>query len=230
MTIIETRALAKSFGDVRVLRSLDFTVAEGEFVAVTGRSGSGKSTLLRLIARLERPTSGAIVSDDRIAVAFQEPRLVPWLSVEDNVTLGLGLNKAARIAVASAALADVQIPDKIKAWPLALSGGQAQRVSLARALVHSPRLLLLDEPVGALDAITRAEMQDLVLDLRREHGFAVVLVTHDVAEAVRMADRVVMLADGAISHETAIRRDATGPDGAPLAAEDYRAELAAALV
>jgi sulfonate transport system ATP-binding protein len=229
MSVVQLSGVGKRYGDLEVLRELDFEVAPGEFVAVTGRSGCGKSTLLRLIARLSLPTTGSVTASERLAIAFQEPRLVPWISVEQNVTLGLGLPRAERHKVAVEALADVQIAEKAKAWPLSLSGGQAQRVSLARALVRNPELLLLDEPFGSLDAITRCGMQELVTRLRAQHGFSVVMVTHDVAEAVKLADRVVVIADGGISHEAVIKRDTIGFDGAPIPSIDYEAELAEAL-
>jgi sulfonate transport system ATP-binding protein len=191
---ITLRAVSKRFGaGAPVLDELDLSVREGEFLAVVGRSGTGKSTLLRLIAGLDEPDSGVVEAYGSVAFAFQEPRLVPWLTVAANVVLGLP-----RSTRAFAALAGVGLPDKGDAWPLQLSGGQAQRVSLARALVRSPRILLLDEPFGALDALTKLEMQKLVGALWQEQRWTAVMVTHDVDEAVRLADRVIVLGEGRI--------------------------------
>ena len=197
--------LAKSFGRTAVLQDIDFTVEPGEFLAIVGRSGSGKSTLLRLIAGLDRPSAGSIDLDGRrlqgraadSRMMFQEARLLPWRTVAQNVLIGLA--SGARPEAAHAALAQVGLPEKADAWPAELSGGQRQRVALARALVSRPRLLLLDEPLGALDALTRLEMQDLIERVWRAQGFTAVLVTHDVGEAVRLADRIVVLEHGRIA-------------------------------
>jgi sulfonate transport system ATP-binding protein len=194
---VRLRGVSKSFGDLPVLAGLDFTLAEGEFVCVVGRSGCGKSTLLRVIAGLEPADSGEVYAGPRRAISFQEPRLVPWLRVGTNVCLGMrGLSREERREAALSALKDVGLQEKIDAWPLTLSGGQAQRAALARALVREPRLLLLDEPFGALDAFTRREMQDLLAALVREHAFSVVMVTHDRAEAERLAHRILVLEGG----------------------------------
>ena len=197
--------LSKAFGRTAVLQDIDFEVEPGEFLAIVGQSGSGKSTLLRLIAGLDRPSAGAIDFDGRrlqgraadARMMFQEARLLPWRSVEQNVLIGLA--SGARVEAARAALNQVGLADKAGAWPAELSGGQRQRVALARALVSRPRLLLLDEPLGALDALTRLEMQDLVERVWRTQGFTAVLVTHDVGEAVRLADRVIVLERGRIA-------------------------------
>ncbi|GAA4990565.1 ABC transporter ATP-binding protein [Pseudonocardia tropica] len=201
------RGLVRGFGGRRVLDRLDLTLGDGEFVALLGRSGSGKSTLLRLLAGLDdvRDTgvTGEVEVPGSVAVAFQEPRLLPWRSVRDNVALGLhrDLGGDTPAAVADRALAEVGLTDRADAWPLTLSGGEAQRASLARALVREPDLLLLDEPFGALDALTRITMHRLVLDLWRRHRPGVLLVTHDVDEALLLADRVLVLSDGRIGGE-----------------------------
>lgn len=196
--------LSKNYGPRRVLEKLKLAIEPGEFVAIVGRSGCGKSTLLRLLAGLESYSDGSILFDgaspggirDDTRLMFQDARLLPWKHVLDNVMLGLGDDRADH---AHAVLADVGLADRHGDWPARLSGGQRQRVALARALVHHPRLLLLDEPLGALDALTRIEMQQLIENLWRESGFTAVLVTHDVQEAVALADRVVLIEDGAIT-------------------------------
>ncbi|WDZ84388.1 ABC transporter ATP-binding protein [Micromonospora cathayae] len=199
--------VSRRFGDQRVLDGLDLTVGEGEVVALLGRSGSGKSTLLRLLAKLDEPDAGRVAVPDAVAVVFQEPRLFPWLSVLDNVTIGLPDTSS---AAGLDALAEVGLADKSHAWPLTLSGGEAQRVALARALVRQPRLMLFDEPFGALDALTRIAMHQLVVRLWERHAATVVLVTHDVDEAVLLADRVLVLDAGRIAHAIEITRDADG--------------------
>ena len=197
--------LDKRYGLRPVLHGVDLRVAPGEFVAIVGRSGCGKSTLLRLLAGLEAPDDGriAIDGDARAAhaadtrIMFQDARLLPWKRVLDNVALGLDgpdARERARLA-----LAQVGLAERAGDWPAVLSGGQRQRVALARALVHAPRLLLLDEPLGALDALTRIEMHGLIERLWRRHGFTAVLVTHDVGEAVALADRVLLVQDGGIA-------------------------------
>jgi sulfonate transport system ATP-binding protein len=202
--------LGKRFGERSVLHDIALDVKPGEFVAVVGRSGCGKSTLLRLLAGLEWPTSGevrlggAAQADHRgdVRIMFQEARLLPWRTVLQNVQLGLdGKDSAAR---ARDALAQVGLADRAGDWPSVLSGGQRQRVALARALVHRPRLLLLDEPLGALDALTRIEMQRLIESVWRELRFTAVLVTHDVAEAVALADRVLLVEDGRVTLDEAV--------------------------
>jgi sulfonate transport system ATP-binding protein len=194
--------LTRAFGERRVLDSLDLEIATGEFVALVGRSGSGKSTLLRALAGLDRELTGDIEVDGTVAVAFQDARLIPWKRVLDNVALGLRVREP--WSVARSALDEVGLRDHESAWPLTLSGGEAQRVSLARALVRDPSLLLLDEPFGALDALTRVSMHQLVLKLWAEHQPAVLLVTHDVDEALALADRVLVLSGGRISHQSSI--------------------------
>jgi sulfonate transport system ATP-binding protein len=194
---VTLRGVSKAYGGLEVLRGLDFVLAAGEFVCVIGRSGCGKSTLLRLIAGLEPAGAGEIRADEHQALAFQEPRLVPWLKVWKNVCLGMSFpSRKEKRDAALAALRDVGLEEKTEAWPLTLSGGQAQRVALARALIRRPRLLLLDEPFGALDAYTRREMQELLAGLVREHALSVVMVTHDEDEARRLAGRVLVLEEG----------------------------------
>lgn len=197
---LRLQGVSKSFGGRSVLKSVDLHIGPGEFVAVVGRSGCGKSTLLRLVAGLERAESGRIGFDapdgaPDIRIMFQDSRLLPWKKVIDNVALGRRSNRAS----AEAALARVGLRDRAGEWPAVLSGGQRQRVALARALVHEPRLLLLDEPLGALDALTRIEMQQLLEDLWQQRGFTALLVTHDVQEAIALADRVLLVEDGSIT-------------------------------
>jgi sulfonate transport system ATP-binding protein len=198
--------VGKKFGDKIVLDGIGLEVREGQFVAIIGKSGCGKSTLLRLLAGLDRPTSGQLVhgngksgrSDTRIM--FQEPRLLPWARVVDNVAVGLtgiARGKAARDRSLEI-LRQVGLADRAHEWPSVLSGGQKQRVALARALVGQPSILALDEPLGALDALTRIEMQQLLERIWLRQKFAAVLVTHDVAEAVALADRVVVIDAGRI--------------------------------
>lgn len=194
----------KQFGERHVLRDLDLSIKPGEFVAIVGHSGCGKSTLLRLLAGLDQASSGHLDLDGKplqginpdIRIMFQDSRLLPWRTVIENV--GLGLEGDWREA-ARHALEQVGLADRAHEWPAALSGGQRQRVALARALVHEPRLLLLDEPLGALDALTRIEMQRLIERLWLDKGFTALLVTHDVPEAIALADRVVLIEHGAIT-------------------------------
>lgn len=222
-TAAELRHVDKWYGDHHVLVDVSLTVGRGEIVALIGRSGSGKSTVLRVLAGLSTDHTGERVVSGAPALAFQEPRLFPWRDVRTNVAYGLtrsGLHKNKARARAEQALADVGLADRAGAWPLTLSGGQAQRVSLARALVAEPELLLLDEPFGALDALTRLSMRELLLDLWCEHGFGVLLVTHDVDEAVALADRVLVLDDGRLTHALEIADPRTS-----IGTDSYRAEL-----
>ena len=199
------RGVRRSFDGRMVLDDLDLEIGTGEFVAMLGRSGSGKSTLLRVIAGLDHRVEGEVEVSGTVAVAFQDARLVPWKRVLANVRLGLRRPDAQ--AVARSALEEVGLGDHLDAWPLTLSGGEAQRVSLARALVREPALLLLDEPFGALDALTRITMHDLVLGLWERHRPAVLFVTHDVDEALSLADRVVVLSAGRIAYQARIELD-----------------------
>ena len=197
---LELTKLSKSYTSRPVLKNVDLQLEAGEFVAIVGRSGCGKSTLLRSIAGLEsiddgKLTIGTGIGAPDIRIMFQESRLLPWKTVLDNVALGLPRS----IGAAAASLWTVGLAERADDWPAALSGGQKQRVALARALVHEPQLLLLDEPLGALDALTRIEMQQLIESLWLARGFTAVLVTHDVAEAVALADRVLLIEDGRIT-------------------------------
>ena len=197
---VTVHGLTKRFGARTVLSNLDLTIAPGEFVALLGRSGSGKSTLLRVLAGLDSEVDGHASVRGTVSVAFQQPRLLPWRRVWRNVVLGLR-NHGADRALAERALAEVRLTALADAWPRTLSGGEAQRLSLARALVREPDLLLLDEPFGALDALTRIAMHSLVADLWARHRPSVLLVTHDVDEALLLADRVLILDGGAIVAE-----------------------------
>jgi sulfonate transport system ATP-binding protein len=196
---VEVRDLGRAFGNRQVLAGLNLTVAPGEFVALLGRSGSGKSTLLRVLAGLDRDVTGGHAVHGSVSVAFQQPRLLPWRRVWHNVVLGLRTDDPR--GTAERALAEVRLTDRADAWPGTLSGGEAQRVSLARALVRAPDLLLLDEPFAALDALTRLAMHRLVGQLWAAHRPAVLLVTHDVDEALGLADRVLVLENGRIVAE-----------------------------
>jgi sulfonate transport system ATP-binding protein len=200
--VARARAHNRSYGSTHVLKSVDLDIRPGEFVVLLGRSGCGKSTLLRSLAHLDPSPPAEIEVNGRSAVAFQEPRLLPWKSVRENVALAL-LNtgeRGQRFERADRTLSEVGLDEKRDAWPLQLSGGQAQRVSLARALVSNPDLLLLDEPFSALDALTRIEMHQLVIELWRRHSMAILLVTHDVDEALALADRLLVLDQGRMAH------------------------------
>ena len=211
---LRLRRVEKSFGGNRVLRGIDLDIAPGSFVAIIGKSGCGKSTLLRILMGLDEPTSGHLEFHDRnnrplapeARIVFQEPRLLPWASVLDNVMVGLGGRDPHTEASnrAREALDAVELSAKEGEWPSRLSGGQRQRVALARALVSRPGFLALDEPLGALDALTRISMQRLLADVWRGLGFTAVLVTHDVAEAVHLADRVIVLEDGRVKLDQSV--------------------------
>ena len=198
---VRVRDLELSFGDSPLLRRLDLDIAAGEFVALLGRSGSGKTTLLRVLAGLERRGSGTVEVPAASAVVFQEARLLPWKRVWENVALGLRDGARER---AHAALGEVELLHRAGAWPLTLSGGEAQRAGLARELVREPRLLLLDEPFASIDALTRLKMHELVLALWESHRPSVLLVTHDVDEALGLADRAVVIDGGRIAAEIPI--------------------------
>lgn len=203
-TTIDINHLSKSFGDTKVLQDINLFVESGEFVAIVGKSGCGKSTLLRLIAGLEKKTTGELLLNGQTAlnknegtrVLFQEPRLLPWKSVEENIAICALDNSKESVANA---LASVGLEEKAGEWPNNLSGGQKQRVALARALSSKAHLLLLDEPLGALDALTRIDMQRLIEGLWEKIGFTALLVTHDVSEAVALADRVILIEEGEIT-------------------------------
>ncbi|MEH7119402.1 ATP-binding cassette domain-containing protein [Neobacillus vireti] len=202
-TIVEISNLQKTFGKHNVLRNINLRVQKGEFIAIVGKSGCGKSTLLRLLAGLERANNGEIYTDGKLIdgrnplakIMFQDGRLLPWKRVVQNVGLGLKTDWRQR---AEKVLEQVGLADRGNDWPSVLSGGQRQRVALARALVHEPEILLLDEPLGALDALTRIEMHQLIEDLWMDKKFTAVLVTHDVEEAVALANRVILIEDGEI--------------------------------
>lgn len=221
-TGVVVEQVVRQFGDRVVLDHLELTIADEELVILLGPSGCGKSTLLRLLAGLDRPDGGRVEVPARRAIVFQADRLLPWQRVLRNVTLGLHGPDAEQRA--RDVLAEVGLAGREKAWPKELSGGEAQRVSLARALVSEPELVLLDEPFAALDAITRLRMHDLVRALRTRHQAAMLLVTHDVDEAIALADRIVVMSNGRIgaSHEvhlTAADREAS------VAREELRARL-----
>ena len=201
---VRLRNFTRQFGKTVVLHGLDLDIAPGEFVALLGRSGSGKTTLLRTLAGLD-PIEGQDVTMPKArAVVFQDARLLPWKKVWKNVALGLpGSEKLAR-EKAEAALGEVGLAHRLDAWPTTLSGGESQRTALARALVREPELLLLDEPFAALDALTRIRMHGLVLNLWRAHKPSVLLVTHDVDEAIALADRILVLDQGRIIGEEAV--------------------------
>ncbi|GAA0806289.1 ABC transporter ATP-binding protein [Spirilliplanes yamanashiensis] len=198
-TGVRVRDVRRVFDRRVVLDGADLTIAPGEFVALLGASGSGKSTLLRAVAGLDRGATGSFDVPDRRAIVFQEHRLMPWSRVWRNVTLGLDAPRLRDRALR--ALTEVGLAARADAWPRTLSGGESQRVALARALVRTPDLLLLDEPFGALDALTRLKAQALVARLWTEHRPAVLLVTHDVEEALLLADRALLLRDGRIAEE-----------------------------
>jgi sulfonate transport system ATP-binding protein len=210
---LSLRGVTRSFGSHRVLHGIDLDIAGGGILAIVGRSGCGKSTLLRLIAGLDEPTSGTVAIDGRIGgrrnsvrLMFQEPRLLPWQRVLGNVEVGLshGTDAKERRRQAEEVLAQVGLAGREKDWPSILSGGQKQRVALARALASHPRLLALDEPLGALDALTRIEMQDLIERVWRDKGFTAIIVTHDVSEAVALADRILLVEDGRVAMDVAV--------------------------
>ncbi len=230
--LLDLQVRRKHFGGRDVLRQLRLQLAPGEIVSLVGASGCGKSTLLRLVAGLDRDFDGWVSLAGRplagptreIRVVFQEPRLFPWLTVARNVAFDLGPQRGDGARV-EALLAEVGLADLGARLPKQLSGGQAQRVAIARGLFVQPRLLLLDEPFSAVDAFTRQKLQDLLQGVVQAHGIAVLLVTHDIDEAVHLSDRVLVLeADpGRIAAEIEVGlprpRDRDDPArAAPLAA------------
>lgn len=206
---VRIRGATKRYGSRTVLSGFDLNVGAGELVAIVGRSGCGKSTLLRLLAGLEGLDSGQVSLDHqrisgidpRVRMMFQEPRLLPWQSIENNLMLGLPLELRTEVA---GVLENVGLSGREKDWPRTLSGGQKQRTALARALIHRPACLLLDEPLGALDALTRIEMQRLIESIWLKRRFTAVLVTHDVSEAVLLADRIVLIDNGRIEMDRTV--------------------------
>jgi sulfonate transport system ATP-binding protein len=201
---VTASGVSRSFDGRDVLRGVDVQITQDEFVALLGRSGTGKTTFLRILGGLDPGYGGDVLVPERRAVVFQEPRLMPWLRVLPNVALGL--RETAQVRERSlGALAEVGLAGHTRAWPATLSGGEAQRAALARALVREPQLMLLDEPFGALDALTRSRMHALLQDLCARHRPAVLLVTHDVDEAVLLADRALVLSNGKISLDVNVR-------------------------
>jgi len=225
---VTARWLEKSFGDNQVLRGLNLHVPAGQFVAIVGRSGCGKSTLLRLLLNLDQPSGGEFWFGERerpdaraVRVMFQEPRLLPWASVLANVEVGLGEERKSADARerALAALREVGLAERRNDWPSVLSGGQKQRVALARALVSQPRVMAFDEPLGALDALTRISMQKLLERVWLGQRFTAIMVTHDVAEAVTLADRVLMIEDGEIALDLRVDLPRSRQRGSPEVAK-----------
>lgn len=201
--------LKKSYQDHTILKDINLTFHKGEFIVIIGKSGCGKSTLLRLIAGLEQPTGGTILQKETpltginvsARMMFQNGRFLPWKKVLNNIGIGLRGDWKPK---AKEALAAVGLFGYENKYPLTLSGGQKQRIALARALIHQPDLLLLDEPLGALDALTRMEMQNLIENVWKKHGLTCVFVTHDVEEAVRLADRVILIDNGKVKKDLRI--------------------------
>ncbi|HTN35281.1 MAG TPA: ABC transporter ATP-binding protein [Marinobacter sp.] len=209
--VLEAQSVSLSYRHKRenkpVLRDFSLQLKAGEVLAVLGFSGSGKSTLLRILAGLRSPDSGKVTIGNkilsgphpRVGFMFQDPCLLPWLTLEDNVAFGLSFKRQQRISKqeklerVQSALQEVGLEDSADRYPSALSGGMAQRGALARCLARKPEILLLDEPFSALDAVTRSEMQQLLLSVTKNHGTAAILVTHDIDEALRVADRVLLL-------------------------------------
>lgn len=199
---VSIQGLHRSFGERNVLNGLDLTIASAEFVALLGASGSGKSTLLKVMGGFDGEVTGRVEVAVRRSIVFQEPRLLPWSRVLRNVTLGLRTTDVKERGLA--ALAEVGLAGRERQWPLTLSGGEAQRVALARALVREPDLMLLDEPFGALDALTRVKMHALLRQLCARHEPAVLFVTHDVDEAIALADRILVLKEGRIRTDVTV--------------------------
>ncbi|MFF5294289.1 ABC transporter ATP-binding protein [Paractinoplanes globisporus] len=214
-TVVASR-VTRRYGERTVLDGLDLEIERGEFVALLGKSGCGKTTLLRALAGLDPVDGGTLEVPERRTVVFQEHRLLPWWKVWRNVAIGLP--RATARARAQSALEEVGLDKHADAWPVTLSGGEAQRVALARALVREPELLLLDEPFAALDALTRLRMHGLVRDLTTRHRPAVLLVTHDVDEAILLADRVLTMRDGRIAAAHEVASEARDRGSAPFAA------------
>jgi sulfonate transport system ATP-binding protein len=219
--VVDVRGLRRHFGRRTVLNGVDLRLQRGEFVALLGKSGCGKTTLLRALSGLDTADEGTVLAPKARTVVFQEHRLMPWFKIWKNVVIGLPFAKTK--AAARAALDEVGLSDHYDAWPVTLSGGEAQRVALARALVREPELLLLDEPFAALDALTRLKMQALVRALFERHRPAILLVTHDVDEAIVLADRILVMREGRMASEhrlsTGALRHRRGPEFAELREE-----------
>ncbi|HYZ20689.1 MAG TPA: ATP-binding cassette domain-containing protein [Rhodopila sp.] len=224
---VRLRGVTKSYGDNQVLCGINLDIAPGQFVAIVGRSGCGKSTLLRLLAGLDQPTAGRIELDgattgwrDEVRLMFQEPRLLPWQRVGANVEVGLAHARPGpeRRRQATDAIAQIGLAGRERDWPSVLSGGQKQRIALARALVSHPRVLAFDEPLGALDALTRIEMQALIERVWLDKGFTAVVVTHDVTEAVFLADRILLLDAGQVAMDVPVNLPRPRRHGDPRAA------------
>lgn len=203
-SMIKIKNVNKTYDNLTALQNINLDINQGEFIALVGMSGGGKSTLLRLIAGLEQPTTGSVsIESDHtkslMRVMFQEDRLLPWMSVLDNLSFG-SKDKNTK-AHAQELLELVELGDYADQFPNQLSGGQKQRVALARALMSHPQILLLDEPLGALDALTRRKMQDLILDICQKQNLTTILVTHDVEGAARMADRIIVMKNSTNTYE-----------------------------
>ncbi|MFF5756186.1 ABC transporter ATP-binding protein [Streptomyces longwoodensis] len=225
---VRLEGLTRSFEGRTVLDGVDLEIPAGQFVALLGHSGSGKSTLLRAVAGLDHEVtgSGRLTAPERVSVVFQDSRLLPWRRILPNVVLGLDGKDAEERG--RAALAEVGLAGRERAWPSELSGGEAQRAALARSLVREPELLLADEPFGALDALTRIRMHALLRELWKRHRPSVLLVTHDVDEAIVLADRVLVLDHGRIGLDLTVDRPHPRSYRDPLLSE-YRTELLGAL-
>jgi len=198
---VRLKGVGRVFDGRRILGGIDLTIAQGEFVVLVGKSGCGKSTLLKIVGGLDADCEGKVDVTPNQAIVFQDPRLLPWKPVWKNVILGMHGDAEGLRRQADAALAEVGLTERADAWPLTLSGGEAQRVAIARALVRAPDLLLMDEPFAALDALTRLKMQRQVAALWQRHRVATLFVTHDVEEALLLADRILLIEAGHIARQ-----------------------------